>query len=298
MVTTAELAQTIQERFPNLAFLANHPEIGPILREATDPNKGFSAETFQWKVSQTGWWKSHNDAQRAWMTMSNINPGQAKRMRTGTAAELDAMAKRMGVSLTSAQLKWITESVLANGQSLESAEVKRGIMSMWNGQDYSKGEVGVNAQQIMALAKSQYLRPMSSNEGHELARRIVRGDDTLEAVQMRLTREAAERFPHLKERISQGLTPAQIVEPYRQIVAEELEYGDISEVDVQKSPTWRQLMGIRQSDGKMRMMTESEVMKLARSQPRYWKTSKGREADHTMASTLMSVFGARKSLGG
>lgn len=290
--------ENIREQYPTLSFLVDHPEIGPLLRDAVDPNKGFSPQTFQAKLYQTNWWKSQSNTQREWLIKSQTDPGSANAERKTGWNELDAMAKRMGVSLTPAQVKWLTETALANGQSLDSVEVKRGIMKLWRGTDYGKGQVGVDAQSIRALAQSEYFRPMSSNEAHELARRVATGDDTLESIKTRLQSQAAERFPHLRQRISEGLTPAQIVEPYRQIVAEELEYGDISEVNVMTDPKWRRLLGIRQSDGKMRMMTESEVMLAARQQPRWWSTSRGKEADAGMASTLMNVFGARKSLGG
>ena len=289
--------EDVMESYPTLAFLLGDPEIGPLLTAAVDPNQGYSPQTFQAKLYQTNWWKNQSDTQREWLIKSQTDKGTANQQRSSYWAELDALAKRMGVSLTNAEIRWISEIALAQGWSLDSAQLRQAIVKQWRGTDYGAGQIGADSQTIRALATGQFFRPMSTNEAHELARRVAAGTDTLESIQTRLRTEAAERFPHLRDRLGEGMTVAQIVEPYRQIVAEELEMGDVSEVNM-SNPTWRKLLGVNQGDGKMRMMTESEVISMARSQDRWWKTSRGRQADASMTTSLMGIFGKRASSAG
>lgn len=284
------IREEVAERFPSLVALLNQPEIGGLLTRAVQ--ESWSPGKFQSEFVASNWFRSQSESQRRWWVMGATDPGEAKLQRGTYHGELTSFANQLGVSLTKPQATYLTELALAQGHAVDSNWMRNQLVKLWNGGDQRKGQIGVLAQQVRSISEGEYFEPMAGNRAYGLARDIVRGNATMEEYQMRLQARAADRFPHLKQRIVNGETLAQIVEPYRNIVADELELGGAGAVNM-KSPLWRQLLGIQ--DGKnMRMLTESEVLTLARSQPRWWGTSNGRAADHGMTRKLLQTFGQRK----
>lgn len=289
----ATLRERIAERYPDMLPLLGIPEVAKLLEQAVDPNSPMSATSFQSKLRATKWFRGQSASERQWYVTSQSDPGEATQQREQYRSALSHFSQTLGVKLSPAQIAWLSEIGLAQGLEVNSDRMRAEIIRQWGGKDLRRGEIGTNAQEIMRMAKAEFFRPMSSNESYELAKRVALGSDTMESIRTRLMAQAGDRFPHLRQRISEGLTPGQIVEPYRAIVAEELEYGDISEVNM-NNPTWKQLLGVKQKDGKMRMLTESETMMLARSQRRWWDTQNGRSADAGLTRKLLESFGVRR----
>lgn len=282
----------VMENYPSLAFLLQDPEIGPLLTEAVDPNKGFSPQTFQAKLYQTNWWRNTSATGRDWLIKVNTDPATAKQERGAYSAQLSAAAIRLGTHLSGAQLKWLTEMGLGQGIAVDDprmlAELRK-LMKPGGG----KGDIGVAAQQVRALAESTwYVRP-SSKSIYDVAGRIATGLDTLESANARFAAEAARRFPHLGSRIQGGETLADITSGYRQVIAEELELGSPDAVDPMRGE-WRDLLGVRDDKtGDMRMLTEAEVISRARNRTEWWQTSHGRQTDAQATSSILRMFGKR-----
>lgn len=288
------IREEVAERFPSLIALLNEPEIGGLLTRAVQET--WSPGKFQSEFIASNWFRSQSESQRRWWVMGATDPGEAKLQRGTYRGELTTFANQLGVSLTGAQATYLTELALAQGHAVDSAWMRNQLVKLWSSGDRRQGQIGVLAQQVRAISEGEYFESMTSKRATQLAFDIVRGNATMEEYQMRLQARSADRFPHLKDRIASGQTLAQIVEPYRNIVADELELGGASAVNM-RTPLWRQLLGIRDpKSGKTRLPTESDVIRLARSQPQWWKTARGQEMDAGMASTLMNVFGARKTI--
>lgn len=282
----------VMEKYPSLAFLLNDPEIGPLLTEAVDPNKGFSPQTFQAKLYQTNWWRNTSATGREWLIKVNTDPASAKQDRDTYKAALSAKAIRLGTHLSGAQLAWLTEMGLGQGIGVDDPRMLgelRKLMRPGGG----KGDIGVAAQQVRALAeKTWYVRP-SANSIYNVAGRIATGLDTLESANARFAAEAARRFPHLGSRIQGGETLADITAGYRQTIAEELELGSPEAVDPMRGE-WRDLLGVRDDKtGDMRMMTEAELIQRVRNRAEWWKTSHGRQTDAQATSSILRMFGKR-----
>jgi hypothetical protein len=293
------LADEVLKQYPTLGFLLRHPEVGPLLAQAVDPFQGFDPATFQAKLYQTGWWRKQSEAQRQWQVKNATDPGTARNERTHYIAELQATARGFGVHLGGKELAWIAESGLSRGLPSNHPIIVNGILGLFSGEDQFRGSIGGTAAQVRNMARDQWFKNNGQGWANKTAVNIVGGKDTIEALDQRFRREAAQRFPWLKEQLAEGVTLADIVDPYRGIVAEELELSSESAVDVVNSPQWRKLLGVKDAKtGEMRMPTESEVMEMARSQPQWWKTSKGKQskgkqADASMVSSLLQAFGKR-----
>ena len=88
-----------------------------------------------------------------------------------------------------------------------------------------------------------------------------------------------------------GQTPADIINPMRQIVSKELEI-DMGSVDP-LSPQWSFMFGVGDTDtsAPVRLPTYSEVQERARRDSRWWDTAGGRQTDAGMTRTLLEAFG-------
>lgn len=287
----ATLRERIEERFPDLIPLLEEPEIAWLVAMAVDPNNPKSTAWFQSQLRNTNWYKNQSKVGREWWVTMRTDPGEATRQRQQYRSELSVFASQLGVKLASNQLTWLTEVGLGRGLSVNSPWMRNELAKLWGGKDQRTGQIGVDAQRVRAMAEGEYFEPMTGKRAYALALDIARGKRTMEEYQMRFQARAADRFPHLKQRIINGETLAQIVEPYRAIVADELELGDIGAVNM-KNPVWRQLLGVKEG-GKTRMLSESEVLTLARSQQAWWQTANGQAADNGLTRSILQTFGAR-----
>lgn len=290
------VTQRVLEQYPSLAFLLNDPEIGPLLRDAVDPDKGFSAQTFQAKLYETAWWRTHSASARREIIERATDPQSAHERGWNYGAALDQVASQLGVHLNQAQKHWLTTLGIQQGFEPGSARMLQELARLANPTNIAKGRgtAGVAAHAASALASGRYFQEMSLQRSIEIGKAIATGKDTLESVEERLRVKAMSRFPHLADRLAAGESLAEIVDPYRQIVAEELELGSVGNVNM-NDVTWRQLFGIRDpKTGKMRLPTESEVVRMARSRPQWWGTSRGRQMDAEATRGILQIMGVRR----
>lgn len=293
------VTQRVLQQYPSFAFLLNDPEIGPLLRDAVDPNKGFSSQTFFAKIQQTHWWRRQSEAQRTWATQVATDPGEANEQRRGMRAAFGSLAASMGAQLTTAQVNFLSELMLQHGQDPNGPEARAAIAKLARltpNLRYKYGSFQTATKAVEALSEREFFMKISNVDASKYARRIIQGIMTLDDVRSAMQQLAVKRYPHMRELLIDGMTPGEIIAPYRQIVADELELGDPGRVDVKGNATWRQLLGIRDPKShKVRLPTESEVVKMARSQTKWWDTAKGQEADNSMALNLLNELGVRKS---
>lgn len=51
----------ISQRFPQLAFLIVHPEVGPILKRAVHKRRPLDGDQVYWLIKETDWYKSSEE---------------------------------------------------------------------------------------------------------------------------------------------------------------------------------------------------------------------------------------------
>lgn len=139
----AEPADTILRDYPSFAFLLNDPEIGPLLLDAINPDKGFDFPTFQAKIMQTNWWKTSSASQRQWETLLATDPATAQQQADQWKQTLKAEAQQQGVNLTDPQVEWMTAFYLPKGVAANDQQIIRDITRLY--QDQPAGRTGVGA---------------------------------------------------------------------------------------------------------------------------------------------------------
>lgn len=291
------VAEDVMAKYPNLSFLLNDPEVGPLLIAAVDPYQGFSPETFQTKLYQTNWWRTRSKSGRENEILKNTDPTTYRDKEYGYGHELRAHARGLGLELTPDQLTWFSTLGLNAGMDANSQQMTDYLLPLFEQQGgrvlHGYGAAGVAKQEISNIIRGAWFQPIDSWEWlADAAIGVASGHDTLESVNARVASQAWGMFPHLKQQLEAGQTLADIFNPYRQVVAEELEMGSLEDVDMSPAGEWRSLMSFRDpTTGETRLPTESEVRTMARKKPQWWQTSHGKEADAGATRSLLQIFG-------
>jgi hypothetical protein len=300
MAVSADVRRKIAELYPDLLFLVNDPQVGPLLAKAVGPEP-FSEGRFLAELRTTSWFKRQSENQRQWSILKNTDAGQAKYLRGQAWTALANEAAQLGVALSGAQKKYLSEVLLQNegwrpGQAMPASmgATMRTLFTATSLGSRAPGTIDVAAQQINALSK-QYMLPMNSKQFYNRGELVATGASSMEAQEAAMRVQAAKLYPHLKGQIAAGETVRGAIAGQVELYAQELEvdpeviYGKVW------SNGWeRQMLGMRDpKSGQTRLPTQSEVIKMARSTPSWWKTSGGRQADASMASNLLNVFGKR-----
>lgn len=287
--------EMVQQNYPSLAWLVNDPEIGPLLLQAVDPNSGFDANTFQAKIQQTNWFRSRSKQGRENEVLAHTDPQTLNDASRAYGAELSQLGAEMGAVFTADQVRFLTAAGMNGGWSADSQIMRDAIAAMVDPRAAAMGQgtSGAAKHQIESLARGQWFAPVGNNLG-EWGISVAAGKDTLESINARYASQAWNMYPHLRQQITEGQTLADIINPYRQIVAEELEMGNLEQVDM-NNPEWRQLLQWRDpASGEIRLPTASEAQTMARNRPQWWQTSKGRQADAGATRSMLQIFGGIK----
>lgn len=285
----------IREQYPTLAFLINDPEVGPLLRDAVDPNKGFSPGRFQAKLYQTQWFKKRSTAQRQWDVMQHTDPGEYRRRVSEGAAQVRMTAAKLGISLSPSELSFITKANLRNGTAVGSEEFTLNLLHYLRAQGpkrMGEGSIKGASDQVNSMARRQFYVPLSKKEQYDWGLALALGTKDESALRSFLNTKAASMYPHLKELLANGASMEDIFSGHRAVIAQEMEISP-EQVDFTKAKWKKALYQVDPQTGQPRPMTLHETQTMARQQPEWWKTSGGKEADAGMANFMLKMFGKR-----
>ena len=289
----------IKRDYPDIWWLFSDPEVGPLLRDAVDPNKGMDQTTFKAKFYQTNYFKHRSVAQRQWDILSHTDPTEANARRAQYRSQLQQTAIRLGINLNNPQLNWMTELGVQRNLDPTGQQVIGGLIHFANGSPNSRigaGSIRTATNDVMQMANGQFFKNVSAAGAQKWGEQIAMGQRTIQDFQEELTKDAIKRMPWMADELKGGNTVADVINPLRQVVASELELPSLSAVDVMNNPTWKKLIGFHDpATNKTRLMTESEATVLARQQPQWWNTAKGQQTDSDETLKMLNIFGYRKS---
>lgn len=286
-----DIIQQIRETFPQMAWLLNDPEVGPLLKEAVNPSGGFSPATFEAKVKNTNWYKKRTASQRDWEILWNTDRKTAYQRLGEFKENLKRHATRLGVNATNAQLDWITSVGVGYGWDPMGAEVAQRLSQLFSSRP-GNGAINTAKHRAITISEGDYLLPLSRKSAEHWGMLIATGQRTEEDLRKVLMNKARSKFPFLNQQILQGQTPGQIFAPHKDIIASTLEISP-GEVDLLHGK-WNQVLSKFDKGAKQaRPLTLYETEVLAKSDPKYWTTKNGKQAEADTASSLLRLFGKR-----
>lgn len=294
------VAEALFQQYPWVRALFGIPEIQALILEAVDPNVGFDPNAFQAKLFNTTWWRETPEPQRQAFIQQATDPSTYWSDIYAYTAEISAISDQLGRRLTPDEALWLAAVGKNRGISPDSAMMRHWLASALRPEEVMQGQgaAGAAKSQVEAIGH-QWFRDVGLDVDYNwLARSgidVVSGQDSLESINARYQSQAWHMYPHLREQIESGQTLADIFNPYRQIIAEELEMGSLDEVDMGGNSEWRGLLWWgHPSEGKARMPTESEIRTWARDRPQWWQTSAGKQTDAASTRSLLQMFGKVK----
>lgn len=285
----------IRNQYPALSWLLNDPEVGGLLRQAADPNVGFSPNEFQARLYGTQWFRSRSQRQREWEIIANTDPGEAAAQREKMYLSSKNIFDRLGVNLADGVDRFIAEKALGAGDEPGSAAWNTslaGFLAQNKDRINMGGEIQGIASQIGASAREDYLIPMTNDTAQGWAIGLALGTADEKGLTVGLQMAAAGTYPHLADRIMNGETMGQIVEPYKQLIADQLGTapGTINMMDNK----WRSMYDFYDPQTQQRRtMTLSEATFFIRNRPEFWQGNQGKALAAEMANRLAGIFGRR-----
>lgn len=227
------LREYLAENYGYLAAFFDHPEIGPILKQAA--KEGWTQTKLMGKLSATNWWKMNAETARLWEAEKTTDPATAKAKMDAAKLRVKNQAAKSGVVLSADRLEELADSINRFGWNDEQLTQAIATEAHYKAGDVQQGDLGSLISSTKALA-AQYLIPVSDETAFNYAQKILSGEWDQDNVASILKDQAKGLFPQLTRLIDQGLTPATYLEPYKEMAARELEMNpsDIDWLD----PKW------------------------------------------------------------
>jgi len=294
----ATLQERVAERYPDLLPLLNHPQVGPLLRQAVDLNNPISEGSFMSKLRATSWFRGQSASARNWWITSAMDPGEAAQQRRLGQESIVARMRQLGVVGTQAEIRTIREQMLRQGLTPDDFWVTNAIMKLTaKGGRADIGAWTTTATQLRAIAEGDYFKVLPPETTRKWTGWIITGQRSVEDFQAAINIEATKRFPHMAEQLKTGMTVRDVVAPWVEIYANEFDTTpDAIMASMRKhagTPS-RQLLGIKDpKTGQTRMPTEPEAVRIARSQPQWAETTNGKQMQNEWGSTILRAFGKR-----
>lgn len=202
------------------AFIGSDPELANLYSEAVAGS--WTQDNFISHLQATDWWKNNSDSVRKNMALKATDPASWNQQVTNARSQVQELAAKLGVPLTSSSLDNVTNLAVLFGYN--DAQ----IQSMLSGymKDIQQGWFGGYAGQVQ-LAIREYAMdmgiPVSDKYVNQNTQAIVSGSQSLNAIRATIATQAAAAFPAYADQINKGMTVGEIAKPYASAVSQILE---------------------------------------------------------------------------
>lgn len=274
----------IRANYGYMAGFLDHPDVGPILREAA--LAGWDEHRLYGKLSQTDWWRNTSAAQRTWQALKYEDPAEARRQVQEQAATITNRARTLGLKI--GNVAGLAEQMVMNGWS--DAQMTDAILQQVNWATLEAGDLTALRDDVRATA-GDYLVGVSEQTARNYAMRMASGEMSAQGVRSAMAEQAKARFSYIADQIDQGMTVKDYFRPIRDLIARELEVTP-EEIDMTDS-RWLKMMETRDDKGQLRAATMNEAMLSARKTPEWASTRGAQEMTTRSIQQIAQIFGRR-----
>lgn len=279
------LDTAVATQYGYLAAFLDNPEVGPLLERAA--REGWTQVRLEAELQKTNFWQTTTEAQRRFNAAAEQDPATVEQQVSARSSELLTMAQGLGVTVDPVKLKQIAEDSLRFGWN--DSQIRRSITAEFDYQGGESGVAGQSARQVRNRA-AEFLVPISDQAMEQWTEKMVRGEVDMEGFDAYLIEQAKSLFPGMAGALDRGITVAQYADPYKQIVARELEINPES-VDL-TDPRYRKMLDQVNSKGERTAMTLSESAEYLRKLPEWQQTRGANEKAAALTENILRTFGA------
>lgn len=288
--------EDVQKQYPTLAFLFRDPEVGKLLRNAVDPNMGFSPTEFQARLYQTKWFRRRSQSQREWEILQHVDPRELTRRINMAKRDLRLNFSKLGFRANAAEINYIASYAVKDGYDVTDPANALAFRSLIlrNPKRIAEGAVNTARKQVQSRGRQVWFQGIGGGVDTKWGVDIALGLKTEADLDEYYRKRAISFFPHLRKELEAGETMASLFDGHRQVIAEELELDPESVQLMLNHGQWGKVLRYRDpSTKKDRALTLSETRTLARQDPRFWKTMKGQAEGSSLSNMLLQTFGRR-----
>lgn len=286
---TGKWVEEIIEKYPTYAGYLNIPEIGNVLREATE--KGWQPAEILNKLSETTWWQTHSPDQRNWFLLNQTDPAAAAQSLMNQQQEVVRAASKYGLHVNPHILTGLATAALSNGWDDERV-VEELIKLQANTGDEMTGLLGATYDDLKAVA-SDYIVPLSDKALTRWTRQVTTGKQTQEGFEAYLRDQAKSMFKdqNMHAALDGGMTVREYADPYVQLAAQTLNLNPAT-IDLTEG-RWRRALQFKDEAGDVRSMTLDEWGDSLRTDRRYGYdfTDNARNEAAGFATSILEKFG-------
>jgi len=173
-------------------------------------------------LEQTNWWKTTNNAQRAYEQLKVTNPGEAASQLGDARTAIQAQARQMGVELNASDLNtWALRKV---GFGWTDQQIQSGLAAYLSKSNPNSltGAAGADVDSIRAMAANYGISPTRTQLQSWVAH-VQAGQQTVDGLKNFFQQQAKLIFPGLSKLIDEGHTVADVANTYTQQEANWLE---------------------------------------------------------------------------
>lgn len=274
-----------------LSFMKSNDELWKLFNQAV--KQTWTADRFIAKLRNTDWFKKHSANVRNAILQETADPATYEAAVDQMYATVrDAYGSMFGrTGMDQKQLRGWAETAHRMGWS--QAELMDRLTQSVNYRKLLKekslgGSAGELEGQLRALTTAFGVNPGNEWRANQI-KRILSGDDTIEAVQQRVREWAMREYRAFEDAIAGGQTVQDVAEPYIAQMASLLEMNP-GEVTVDNKLIQKALKQ-RTPDGKPAAMDLSDFADMVRQDKRWQYTDNAREEVSGMVLNLAKMFG-------
>lgn len=280
----------LRERFPDVAWMLDHEELGPIIRQAV--NEEWGENTLLGKISKSQWGMDRTDAQEAWDILEGGNPEEAANRVQNIERLITDKITQMGAVVPEGFASSLAKKALRDGMTDSEALFNDFISGeiVVTSTSFEAGTFTASQQNIRELANATMIR-VSEEDTDAWARKIATGEWTIDTVSETLKQRAKSKFPALADLIDRGTNLSDYFSDHRQTIANMMGES-FDAIDLVGDSRWAPVLSFAEGPGKIpRPMAAHEVSRFVRSTHEYWNRPTGRQE---LANNKMTI---RRALG-
>lgn len=266
-------------------LLTGVPELKTLLAKAV--KAGWSVAKFQQSVQGSKWYRTHNAQARALISQKYSDPKEYATRVQNAQNQVTALANQMGVRITSpTMLNNLATMFLVQGW--DQTELQHQLGKRYDVNDTTPdGQAATFYGQLKELYDNMGV-PTSGTWLRTQVKRLLSGEQTMDAFQQRAVAQAQSLYPAIAANISASHTVRDIAEPYMQTMANLLELNPAS-IKLSDPSIKQALQGTTTVQGGKQTVfttTLNDFEKSLRGDPRWQYT---RNAKDTVSSALVNI---------
>lgn len=284
-----EVKRLLRQNFGYLAWSLETPEVGEILIQAA--REKWSPQRLQGAISQTDWFQNTSRSIRQWQSLQGEDPATARRQVDQRSDEISRMTQRLGLGLDPERIHSLATDSLRLGWDAQDIQRAVAAEADFDPQvDRSRGEVGATVNELISVARDNFLLPFTRRQAAEWSKRILAGEATKGGFETHVRNLAASRYETFADEIGRGITPAALFDSYKQMAAETLEM-DSDQIDLVGDPRFSVALETTGQDGKRRAMSLNEFQRHLRGLPAWRNTQNARRSVSDLTTSVSRIFG-------